>query len=139
MANSAPYLGLFVGSKEGLCAWSQKDHRFVLVYPMSALRFLYCQCNQVMLAELAIAEMALRRFLEQELVLRFQFQSRDDFDLVRSNPSGVVEASNAILKEFGVRTVMAVLMEEGSQPQLELRCVREPQLPNAPLFVSENV
>jgi hypothetical protein len=46
-----PSTGPFICLVEGLCAWNRKAERYVLVYPISALRSLYGWCEQQLLTE----------------------------------------------------------------------------------------
>jgi hypothetical protein len=40
-----PSTGMFVCLTEGLCAWNRKEQQYVLVFPIAALRSLFCWCR----------------------------------------------------------------------------------------------
>lgn len=120
-----PSTGMFICLSEGLCAWNRKEHRYELVYPISALRSLYGWCKDQLSIEEKVAPHIIKQFLSQSLVISYQFQTNEDAQMVKSNSEKALKSIRAFMKQFDLHVVG--LSTRKKKKSLQLFCTRKPQ------------
>jgi hypothetical protein len=123
-----PLLGRLLCLKEGICGWNQQEQKYNLIFPIAALRSLFIECKEQMLAELDDAEEVLRSFLSQELIIRYKLQTTDDAKAITSHPKEALQCIKTALRQHELRVSHAKFVDSLS---LEVNCIREPLWDNS--------
>lgn len=72
LKNDGSPLHEFKCTREGICCWSFESQSFKLVFPMSALRFLFYDCDKQVRRETEAKLRFVRQFLDQEVTISFK-------------------------------------------------------------------
>lgn len=72
LKNDGSPLHEFKCTREGICCWSFESQSFKLIFPMSALRFLFYDCDKQVRRETEAKLRFVRQFIDQEVTISFK-------------------------------------------------------------------
>jgi hypothetical protein len=137
LKKGSPFLPRLICIFEGICVWSDEDQKYHLIVPMSSLRSLYHECRDLVTTAFEAKEDALKNFLDQVIILRYEYQAC--CDIITDN-STVTKQLHRAMKGHDLQ-IVNLQYHELKLPKsndtkkkniVELTCIRVPKWKHDP-------